>query len=48
MVKISNTSLAEFALSCKYISEPIYHELISLSLEIGKLINMILNPEKFE
>ena len=38
----------EFALSCKYISEPIYHELISLSLEIGKLINyMILNPEKF-
>jgi four helix bundle protein len=38
----------EFALSCKYISEPIYHELISESLEIGKLINyMILNPEKF-
>jgi len=38
----------EFALACKYISEPIYQELISESLEIGKLINyMILNPEKF-
>jgi four helix bundle protein len=35
--------VAEFALSCKYISEPIYHELISLSLEIGKLNYMILN-----
>jgi hypothetical protein len=48
MVKIRNTSLAQFALSCKYISEPIY-ELISLSLEIGKLINyMILNQKKVE
>jgi hypothetical protein len=38
----------EFAFSCKYISEAIYQELISESLEIGKLINyMILNPEKF-
>lgn len=38
----------EFALSCKYISEDFYNELISESLEIGKLINyMILNPEKF-
>jgi hypothetical protein len=37
----------EFALSCKYISESIYHRLFQ-SLEIGKLINyMILNPEKF-
>ena len=38
----------EFALACKYISESIYQELISESIEIGKLINyMILNPEKF-
>ena len=38
----------EFAVSCKYISEAIYQEFISESLEIGKLINyMILNPEKF-
>jgi four helix bundle protein len=37
-----------FALSCNYISEDFYRELISESLEIGKLINyMILNPEKF-
>ena len=38
----------DFALSCQYITEPTYKELISESLEIGKLINyMILNPEKF-
>lgn len=38
----------EFAFACKYISEAVYQELISESLEIGKLINyMILNPEKF-
>lgn len=38
----------EFAFACKYISESIYKELTSESLEIGKLINyMILNPEKF-
>ena len=38
----------EFALSCKYISEVIYEELISESIEVGKLVNyMILNPEKF-
>mgnify|MGYP000718308161 CR=1 FL=1 len=38
----------EFALSCKYISDTIYQELISESMEIGKLINyMLLNPEKF-
>lgn len=38
----------DFALSCNYISETIYQELTSESLEIGKLINyMILNPEKF-
>jgi four helix bundle protein len=38
----------EFALSCKYISVDIYHELLSESIEVGKLINyMLLNPEKF-
>jgi len=38
----------EFAFACKYLSEVVYQELISGSLEIGKLINyMILNPEKF-
>jgi four helix bundle protein len=38
----------EFALSCNYISETKYNELISESIEIGKLINfMLLNPEKF-
>jgi four helix bundle protein len=38
----------EFAFACKYISETTYQELLSESLEIGKLINyMILNPEKF-
>ena len=38
----------EFALSCKYISEVVYEELISESIEVGKLVNyMILNPEKF-
>jgi four helix bundle protein len=38
----------EFAFACKYISETVHQELISESLEIGKLINyMILNPEKF-
>jgi four helix bundle protein len=38
----------EFALSCKYISVDIYQELISESIEVGKLVNyMILNPEKF-
>jgi four helix bundle protein len=38
----------EFAFACKYIPDTIYQELISESIEIGKLINyMILNPEKF-
>ena len=38
----------EFALSCNYISEVIYNQLIAESIEVGKLINfMILNPEKF-
>jgi four helix bundle protein len=38
----------EFAFSCKYISNDVYQELLSESIEIGKLINyMLLNPEKF-
>ena len=38
----------EFELSCKYISDSIYQELISESIETGKLLNyMLLNPEKF-
>ena len=38
----------EFALSCNYISDSLFNELLSESIEIGKLINyMILNPEKF-
>jgi four helix bundle protein len=38
----------EFAKECHYISIDTYQELISESLEIGKLINyMLLNPEKF-
>jgi len=37
-----------FCLSCNYISEPIYYELLAESTEVGKLINyMILNPERF-
>ncbi|MEO8234850.1 MAG: four helix bundle protein [Flavobacterium sp.] len=38
----------DFAFSCKYISNDVYQELVSESIEIGKLINyMLLNPEKF-
>lgn len=38
----------QFALACRYISEEDYNELISESVEVGKLINyMLLNPEKF-
>ena len=38
----------EFDFSCKYISNDVYQELVSESIEIGKLINyMLLNPEKF-
>ena len=36
----------EFAFSCKYISNDVYQELVSESIEIGKLINyMLLNPK---
>ena len=38
----------DFARNCKYISEGKYDELISLSEEIGRMLNhMINNPEKF-
>ena len=38
----------EFALACKYIDVEIYTNLNDKSIEIGKLINyMINNPEKF-
>ena len=38
----------DFALTCRYISEERYQELISESEEISKLINyMLLNPDKF-
>ena len=38
----------EYALACHYISNEIFTDLTSYSLEIGKLINyMMLNPEKF-
>jgi len=38
----------EFALNCKYISNELYNQLLSESIEIGKLLNyMLLNPEKF-
>lgn len=38
----------EFALTCEYISNESYNQLLSESIEIGKLLNyMLLNPEKF-
>jgi four helix bundle protein len=38
----------EFAKSCEYINEVIFNELIQDSIEVGKLINyMIQNPQKF-
>ena len=38
----------EFALRCNYITEEKYSELSSKTIEIGKIINyMINNPEKF-
>ncbi len=38
----------QFALACKYITEERYNELMSESIEVGKLINyMLLNPAKF-
>lgn len=38
----------EYALRCEYIFEERYNNLMSESVEVGKLINyMILHPEKF-
>lgn len=38
----------DFAFECKYVSSDIHFDLTAKSLEIGKLINyMINNPEKF-
>ncbi len=38
----------EFALSCNYINQITYNELVAYNIEVGKLINfMILNPSKF-
>jgi four helix bundle protein len=38
----------EYSFACEYISEELFSELTAKSLEIGKLINyMINNPEKF-
>ena len=38
----------DFALACKYVSEENHHSLTSECIEIGKLLNyMINNPEKF-
>ncbi|WP_299219747.1 four helix bundle protein [uncultured Aquimarina sp.] len=38
----------EFSLACKYIDQKTFDQLTSLSLEVGNLINyMINNPEKF-
>lgn len=39
----------DFALACEYISEHTYKDLTTKSIEIGKLINyMMNNPEKFK
>ncbi|EZH74453.1 S23 ribosomal protein [Aquimarina atlantica] len=38
----------EFSLACKYIDQPTFDQLTTLSLEVGNLINyMINNPNKF-
>ncbi|MBV7270006.1 four helix bundle protein [Winogradskyella luteola] len=38
----------DFALECQYISENVYRDLSNQAIEIGKLINyMINNPDKF-
>lgn len=39
----------EFALHCQYIEEKSYKELLSDSVEVGRLLGyMMANPEKFE
>ncbi|UPT71454.1 MAG: four helix bundle protein [Flavobacterium sp. JAD_PAG50586_2] len=38
----------EYSFSCKYITEDIFNNLTNKSMEVGKLINyMINNPDKF-
>ena len=38
----------DFALTCKYISQGEYHELLSSSEEVGRMLNhMVENPEKY-
>jgi four helix bundle protein len=38
----------EFAVTCKYISQEEYHELLNYSEEIGRMLNhMVENPEKY-
>lgn len=39
----------EFALACKYIGQDIYEKLLSLSEQVGNLLNhMIHNPDKYK
>ncbi len=54
--KISNSDMEnsetqvwlDFAFHCKYIGKEIYKNLLSISEEVGKLLNhMIENPEKY-
>ncbi len=38
----------DFAFACKYISDDVYNDLISKSVEIGRMLNhMVENPEKY-
>lgn len=38
----------EFAFSCNYISEKVYTNLVEKNIEVGKLINYMINsPQKF-
>jgi len=39
----------DFALSCKYINEKEYHEVLEKSEEVGRMLNhMVENPEKYK
>lgn len=41
-------SWSEYALACNYLTNEVFNELTNKSLEVGKLINfMINNPDKF-
>lgn len=38
----------EFSLTCRYLDNPTFKQLTSLSLEVGRLLNdMIRNPQKY-